>query len=226
MQVWNDKCYYDARFVVGDDLYHRLAEIAGLAAVASAVVHIRSVDILSNPSEHVAMFGYCLSMAIVELMVVMRFAEVYYFGIGERSTLQHLALREGLALFVGGLLYLSGAIVAGLEFFGKDDSGVKDHLRGLAEAAAEYSSSESGEAASTNIPVLLCLASMLMRLTVQTIRTVVLFPNDGSHKKFGESAGRSKMFIAVSVDIFLIFFTFSMQVVPLNVDFFIHRYVE
>jgi hypothetical protein len=192
MQVWNDKCYYDARFVVGDDLYHRLAEIAGLAAVASAVVHIRSVDILSNPSEHVAMFGYCLSMSIVDIMIVMRFAEIYFFGIGERSTLQHLALREGLALFVGVLFYLAGAIVAGLEFFGKDDSTANDDVRGLAEAEGEYASTESGEVSSTNIPILLCLASMLMRVTVQTVRIVVLSPNDGSHKNFGESAGKGQ----------------------------------
>ena len=182
MAIWYDKTYYDGRFVVGDDLYHRLAEIAGLLALASAVVHIRPVDILSHPSEHVDMFGFCVSMVIAELLSIFRRFELYFTGIGERSTLKRLAVMEVLMLLVGLLFYLVGAVVSGLEYFGKDNDGATDRQRVLA-STEEYPAYETS---TTNIPILLCLLSPTIRFAINSVRVIFLFPNDGSHKKFSE----------------------------------------
>ena len=85
MSIWWDKTYYDGRYVVGDDLYHRIFEVIHLSALASTVVHIRTVDVLSHPSDHFAPFGLCLSLAISKLLFLIRQIEVYFAGVGQRE---------------------------------------------------------------------------------------------------------------------------------------------
>ena len=57
---WLTRMQFDARFSWGDDPWHRLFELLHLCFLATAVVHIRPVDNMSNPSEYSDMFGFSL----------------------------------------------------------------------------------------------------------------------------------------------------------------------
>ena len=183
MSIWWDKTYYDGRFVVGDDLYHRFFEVAHLCALASVVAHIGSVEVLSSPSKYADAFGLCASLAITKFLFFLRQVEVYYTGVGERQILENAFRREGSITLLATVLFTVAAIVAGLEFFGGSDS---THRRSLAEAAKDDYSSESKKSDPNDIPVFICLGAELVRWVAFAI-LFLLTPNDGSHKKSGES---------------------------------------
>ena len=178
MSIWWDKTYYDGRFVVGDDLYHRFFEVMHLCVLASVVVHIRPVDILSSPSKYVDMFGLCVSLCVSYMLSFIRQLEVYFAGVGERQLLKNAIRRECVQTILLILFFGAAAVVAGLEHFG--DSGGGEH-RNLAEATVYKESTEMN-----HIPIWLCLAAELSRWVMMAIKTCSS-PNDGSHKKFGES---------------------------------------
>ena len=58
--IWFDKLMFDARFNVGNDLFHRGVEVLQLAALATAIVHINSVAEMSDTKENPDMFVFCL----------------------------------------------------------------------------------------------------------------------------------------------------------------------
>jgi hypothetical protein len=193
-QIWALKMGYDARFVVEDDLYHRFFEIAALAALASAVVHIRPVEILSDPSHHLAMFGFSLSMVVAQVLQILRYVELYFAGKGERQVLKTLSKREVGMLTMLLVLQIAATVIAGMAYFGKDHD---DRLRSLAEVAAttasttEYEGETSNyeaatETSVTNVPIWLSLLVPVSYWAVLTFRVIFLFPNDGSHKKMSK----------------------------------------
>jgi hypothetical protein len=185
MQVWYWRMIYDGRFVVGDDLFHRLAEIAGLVALASTIVHIRPASILSNASDNVDMFAFCLSLTSCQFLMLLRFVELYFWGIGEGTVLKSMAVKEGMIVSVIFFLTLAASVVAGVEFYGNDD---EDNHRMLAEAATATPSSVE----TTNVPIWLCLMSFVSFNLITTLRLVFLMPSDGSHTK------QSKFFFFVA----------------------------
>jgi hypothetical protein len=174
MQLWTLKMFYDARFVVGDDLFHRVGEVASIVVLASAILHIRPVDVLSNPSENVDMFGFCLSMSISILLVMLRWVELYFFGVGQ-PVIKETAKFDFKMCCVPFSFLLAATIVAGLEHFGSDGS-----HRLLAEA------NSAPKVETTNVPIWLCLASTVSFWIVLTIRVIFILPDDGSHKKFSK----------------------------------------
>lgn len=195
-QIWALKMGYDARFVVEDDLCHRFFEIAALAALASAVVHIRPVEMLSDPSHHLAMFGFSLSMVVVQVLQILRYVELYFAGKGERQVLKTSSKREGGMLAMLLVLQIAATVIAGMAYFGDDHD---DRIRRLAEVAAttttnsttgdeeETSNYEAAtETSVTNVPIWLSLLVPVSYWAILTFRVIFLFPNDGSHKKMSK----------------------------------------
>jgi hypothetical protein len=74
-----DKMYFDSRFVFEDDLFHCLFQICVLFVLATAVLHIRSVDVLSHPDKNISMFVFSLLLVINRILVSVRSMEIYFF---------------------------------------------------------------------------------------------------------------------------------------------------
>jgi hypothetical protein len=199
MQVWFWKMYYDGRFVVGDDLFHRLFEIAGLVALASVVVHIRPASILSNASDHIDMFAFCVSLTAAQFLMMLRYAELYQWGVGEGSVVKKLGISEGIMFSLSFFFCLAASIAAGVEYYGQDDDADKHRM--LAEAATEtpasdyasntsttedYPSEAIETATTTDVPIWLCLMSFVVFNVVNTVWIICYWPSDGRHKNLSK----------------------------------------
>ena len=118
---------YASRFYVVPDIFHRLYEVATLLPLATAVLHIRTVPILSALAHQFDMFAYSVSIALAVLLNLLRSAEV--------MLCQHVFHTQGLFpeayhatqrdLIWGGpsfLLAVASATYAGLEYYGNNDN--------------------------------------------------------------------------------------------------------
>jgi hypothetical protein len=76
LNLWHLKMYYDSRYYAGDDVWHRLYEIFTIAAIGTAVVHIRPVALLENPENNVDMFAFCSGLVVANILAAGRLFEV------------------------------------------------------------------------------------------------------------------------------------------------------
>jgi hypothetical protein len=201
------KMSYDARFVVSDDLFHRLQEILGLSILASIVVHIRPVSILSNLATRSEMFAFSLSVTCGWAFTISRYLELYFFGQGQPNSIRGSSFYEMRNSSVGFFLSLAATILAAKECFGGDGSTDYNSHRLLADTTtvdvdhssynqtSDYGSSSSNSESPNvalyvpdtthNWPVILILCSSAVYMGIFFVQVVFLFPNDGSHKNFG-----------------------------------------
>jgi len=124
--IWTFKMYYDSRFYVSNDYFHRGYEIALLLALATAVLHIRPVVIMANPAQNIDMFYYCLSICIAHFLALGRLVEVVV-----RKKIFHCqylfpeamftCLRELILNGICGAFILASAVYTGIEFYRSDD---------------------------------------------------------------------------------------------------------
>jgi len=237
--IWAFKTYYDARFYVRTGDYLRAGyELALLLALASAVLHLRPVAILSHPSESVDMFYFCLSLCLAYLLAMGRLVEVVIchtcFAASACPELHPEAsrtcARESVGNLVAGACFVAAAVHTGQAFY-RGDGGAKDDnnnyssssngsdysdgydgtnvttdeahhvlLRMLAGGAEEAYSSESSNNNPDNVAVGLFLGALLVQVLFFLGQIVYFsFNKTGDHKKY---------------------------MVPMNVDYGIHRYGE
>lgn len=83
--MWLDKMYFDSRFYVRDDVWHRLFEVTVLVVLATAVLHIRPVEFLESPSEHVDMFAFSLACVLQNFLTIWRYVEIYFWVDGQEA---------------------------------------------------------------------------------------------------------------------------------------------
>lgn len=121
MHSWLIRLRIDAQFVMGSDPFHYTFEIINLCFLASAVLHIRPVDVMTN-SKYPDMFLYCLAVTLLQLMKITKYAELYLRGDGDREAIKNGAKTVLKQLFVQLLFYLGAAIVSGLRYFGNQAS--------------------------------------------------------------------------------------------------------
>ena len=200
------KMSYDARYVVSDDVVHRVQEILGLTILASIVVHIRPVSILSTPSAHKDMFALALSLTIGWTFNICRYLELYFFGQGQTKCIRGSAMVEMRNSSVSLIMCIIATVLAGKEFFhgDNDETMVTDSHRFLAETADDIYNNQTADStfnsSSLNVttyassdttvndrPIIFLLCSPLLYTCLMIVQVVILFPNDGSHKNFGTS---------------------------------------
>jgi len=213
MGLWLDKCFYDARFVVYEDFFHRFKELATLVVLASAVLHIRTIDVMANGTENLDVFAFCLVILIGNVLTGLRYAEVYWMGIGQPVIKCEAKrwLKMTLPYFA---VILIATILAGVKYYGPSDStenkeyaaskedgyhddeashyGDDDHRRSLAGGSTSYYDSFENY----DVPIYLLLAGNIVKWIYLVIDIRFCFPGGGRHKEC---------------------------VVPINVDFMIHR---
>lgn len=192
MGLWMDKMFFDARFVYEDDLFHCLFQICILVVLATAVLHIRSVDVMSHPDTNISMFVFCILLVLSKVLVLARSLEIYLFGLGQTKILKAVAVRDMRKVVISGSMYAAAAIVAGMEYYGdqgQDSSG--SERRGLADIAVV-------EGEINHIPISLCLAGFLLEQIVFAVLVVYFSPSGGAHKeRYVEGTGQDAVVAVV-----------------------------
>jgi hypothetical protein len=188
MGLWMDKMYFDSRFVYEDDLFHRLFEICILVVLATAVLHIRSVDVMSHPATHISMFVFSILLVLSKALVVARSIEIYWFGLGQTKILKIVAVRDMRKVLISGSMYLAAAIVAGMDYCGNQEQDSGSARRGLADAAVVedeiYVAYKSSTSLGVNhIPIALCLAGIVFEQIFFAIFIIFFAPSGGLHKE-------------------------------------------
>lgn len=120
MLLWFDKLYYDARFFIGDDLYHRVFKMVNYVSLATAVQHISPAKAMSNSSGNADMLGFSLALVFCNALVVVRYVEIR-LTMTDSVAAQAVAKRNILSKMLPISLYLASAIVAGVKHFGPSD---------------------------------------------------------------------------------------------------------
>jgi hypothetical protein len=203
MAIWLQKMFYNARFFIPDDAFHRYYEFAGLVVLATAVLHIRPVSILENSADNVDMFTYALSIALANVLTMGRALEVMLTVKGEPAA-KAAARRDLLWFFPMLFFYVAAAIVSGLEFYGKD-SGNHSDGDGYSSYESDYNSTEynsteygddshrsmaAAETATTDyhaeandLPIWLILAGGMTNIAGMALM-VLWLPDGGKHKEY------------------------------------------
>lgn len=200
MGLWLDKCFYDSRFVVvTDDVVHRVFEMIALLVVATAVLHIRPVDIMSNGGDHVETFVFCLAILMGNALTGCRYIEVYLFGIG-----QPVIKEEAKRFFKMNTIYIVmvvvATILAGIEYYGsasgrkstndkkhtaseteayETSQGYDSYNRSLAGAISPYATPHNDY----DLPMVIILAGYVGRWLYLVVNIIFCFPGGGKHKE-------------------------------------------
>ena len=133
MAEWFTRMYYDSRFAFGDDPFHRLFEVINLCFLATAVVHIRTVDVMSNPAKYPDMFAYALGVTLLSVMSICRNIEIMFFVEGEPAA-KIVAKRDMINQVGQGIFYLAATCVAGTQYYGRNTGGDSDYGYGSDES--------------------------------------------------------------------------------------------
>ena len=192
--IWNRANRRPAQFVTEDDLFHRGLQICTLVLLGTIVLHIRPVKIMSNPSEEISMFVFSLCLVLEDILEMVKCLDEYFFGVGQRVAIKASA-RFGMVNTVFTLLsHIPALVLAALEFFPRSS----DYSRRLAaeydtpgEEGSDYKEEDGSyskygdgdETSTTNVPILLILASGWMLLIFLAIRVIFFFPKNGKHKE-------------------------------------------
>jgi hypothetical protein len=199
--IWLSKMYFTSRVVVHDDVYHRMYEFAALVVLGTAVLHIRPVEILSDPKNHKDMFALSLAFALSGLIGWGRAIDLYFKGVGQQPAVKNSGRRDiAWSLLTVGC-YVAAAVVSGLDYYGSNESATssypksdsyhaevengnatvgEDSHRSRRLAAADESSSY--ETYENNLPIYLILAGSLGYIVSLAIMVWVL-PGGGKHKE-------------------------------------------
>ncbi len=195
---WVQKMNFDARFVVADDIYHRVFELFGLAVLASVVLHIRPVSILGNAAHSSDMFALALSLTVSWLYHIWRSLELIATGQGQRNVIRSMAWRDVRLAALPLAFCLASTILAGNDYFKYENKASGGDYRYLAAAADGIKANGDNitaipgdtmylndNSSSSNLAIWLILFATIAHYSIFFLQVVFLFPNDGSHKNFG-----------------------------------------
>lgn len=202
LHLWNEKLYYDSRFVYGDDIYHRIFEVVVLAVLATAISYISPVENMSNPSSYIDMFGFSISITICVALNMVRSIECYFWGRGQRKVIEASCRRDLLWKFLLLVFYIVAAILSGMDYFGNkdeayeydaataDDSTYKNEtddeshrFMATAEESTKADTDPCSNSDTTNVPILIVLIGYLVNQIYFAVTVVFFFPQNGDHKK-------------------------------------------
>jgi len=193
---WFQRTLFDARFVWGDDPWHKLVEVVNLCFLAWAVVHIRPVATMSDPTEP-DMFDFCLGISLLAVVNIYRSIEIIFKVVGEEAA--KVGEKKFLIQFVvQAAFYIAAAVNAGMAYFGSrdgDNYGKRD-MRSLEtvantctrmlsnlvsdrELAAEVKVTETN-----HIPIILCAVGWISIVVILLIRVWFYEEQNGGHRKY------------------------------------------
>ena len=189
---WFQRTSFDARFLWGDDPFHRGFELVHLCALSLAVVHIRPVSLMSNPMQP-DMFQFTLGIVCLAVLNMYRSLEVVFAVDGEEAA--KLGEKKWLVGFATQLaFYLAASVKSGIAHLGSKDGDNYDYgnrgLESLSNACSRILNlaPERNLAESTvekdHVPIILCLCGWSISLALVVIRTYFFEKKNGEHKEF------------------------------------------
>ncbi len=182
---WNQKMIYDSHFSTGDDICHKIFDVAVLVVLGTNVSSIATVSRMSNPTKYVDMFSFALSRTILALLHCARYVECYFLGRGQRKNIKFVTLDSIKYQMILLIFFLAATVVAGLAFFGSNNNTTNDYddnyRRGLAGGESEMTTCDYSS--TSHLPIILLLVGYVLNQMAFSIRVVCFFPADGSHKE-------------------------------------------
>jgi len=171
-----------------------------LVPLATAVLHIRTVPILSDPKNHVDMFAFSLSIAIAHVLMLLRSLEVmicqrWFKTQGLYLEAYRNSRRDFIWIGIPTLFFIAASVYAGIQHYGENE-GSSSYNRKL--AASEKTSAGSAE---DDLPVYLNLGAIV---ATQLLLAVLVFLVFGNFRKIDHKE----------------------WFVPMNIDYAIHRWGE
>eukprot|EP00568_Trieres_chinensis_P012950 CAMPEP_0183297968 /NCGR_PEP_ID=MMETSP0160_2-20130417/5108_1 /TAXON_ID=2839 ORGANISM="Odontella Sinensis, Strain Grunow 1884" /NCGR_SAMPLE_ID=MMETSP0160_2 /ASSEMBLY_ACC=CAM_ASM_000250 /LENGTH=530 /DNA_ID=CAMNT_0025459881 /DNA_START=177 /DNA_END=1769 /DNA_ORIENTATION=- len=161
---WFEKMNYDARFSVAEDSFHSAFEVFQLAFLATAVLHIRPAELLSNPYENAEMFAFSLAMFLGAVGTTIRYIEVALFVVGEPAA-KATAKKELQEVMIPLACFLAATIVSGSAYMNNEKDDVEEKI--------------------THLPIILCLTGWLAYMLCFYARLALVRVDD---EKFEEIA--------------------------------------
>lgn len=166
-----------SRFVTEDDLFHRALQICSLVILATSVLHIRPVKVMSNASQEISMFVFCLCIVLDSVLEACKSAEEYFLGVGHKVGIQNASLVQLYNTGLSLLFYIPALVVSAVEFFPRTSPSGDGRL------LAGDSQEEKLSYATTNVPIILLLAGVWTTKIYFALRVVLCFPKNGRHKE-------------------------------------------
>lgn len=195
---WFTRTYFDARFKWGTDPFHVFVEIVRTCFLVTAVVHIRPVYAMSQPSKYPDMFGFSLGMLMLSVCNIYASVEVKLKVVGDEAARR--AERENIFSYcVQSVLYLLSAVFAGMSYYSHGsyhDNRETGNPVGLDSLFSTCSllfagelqdelvktpKSEYDETSPTNLPIYLCLGAWVFGVLFWVLKWV-LVPQE-EHKR-------------------------------------------
>lgn len=110
---------YDSRFEMPDDVIHRFLEVMQLCALATSVLHIRTVDYMSHGADHPDLFLCCVGLVLGSLIHILLLCEIrFVWVVGQEKVAKRAAGRDLRHHGVGFVLQCAAMIYAGLLYYG------------------------------------------------------------------------------------------------------------
>jgi hypothetical protein len=139
--LWSFKLVHDSRFYHHDDLFHRCYEIALLLALATAVLHIKPVAVLSHPTQSLDMCVYCMGVGVAYLLAQGRLIEVMicqrYGNAPHLYPEAYQSARNDIIMYLGtGASFVVATVYTAWQY-----NHHRDNERFLADAATNMESS-------------------------------------------------------------------------------------
>jgi hypothetical protein len=134
MMIWNQKMFHDSRFDSGRDFYHRFYEFLVLVVLATAVLYIRPVTIMSTTSDNEDMFVFSLCITLSSILALGRSLDVKRNVVGELAA-KRAADYEFKWYGLMAAFYASAMIISAVDYFGSSDSNYDSARRFLGAAA-------------------------------------------------------------------------------------------
>ncbi len=190
---WFQRTSFDSRFLWGDDPFHRGFELVHLCALSLAVVHIRPVSAMSDPTRP-EMFEFTLGIVCLAVLNMYRSLEVVVAVDGEEAT--KLGEQKWLVgFFIQLAFYLAAAVKSGIAYLGSKDGDDYDdyghrRLESLTNACSRILNLPSDRdlaevtVEKDHVPIILCLCGWSISLALVVIRAYLFEKKDGEHKKF------------------------------------------
>jgi low temperature requirement protein LtrA len=179
--IWVEHAVFVSRFVNDNDVAHAFIRIVALIVIGTTVLNIRPVQIMSHSSTEISMFVFCLCLCLERLLTLLRYVELYCFGVGQTKTLKRYALVcmcKGSVLLV---FYIAAMIAAAMNFFPRQHQQAS-YDRLLADTATT-GDEENEDSTATHVPIILCLVGYFTDALAYSIYVVFLTPSGGRHKK-------------------------------------------
>jgi hypothetical protein len=188
LSLWLFKTYYDARFYYHDDVFHRGYEIALLMGLATAVLHIKPVKFLSQPTVYQDIYMYGVGLSVASLLAVGKLVEIM-------ACQRYMKSQTGLhpeaftavifdfwSYLTTGLVYAAATGYAGWRFHRTSiqDDNDRQLLRSLDAASAEEAPHSLRE--TDHVTVWILLAGLVKTVAMYLIRLANKMNSKHDHK--------------------------------------------